>query len=316
MTEHGPRWLGIGAQRCGTTWFTDLLTQHPQVDVPKGIKEHSELYRYGLMRPWDQEVRKEYESLFDDDHLLLGEFSPAYMRSVWACELTLEVLAPDAPVIVMVRDPIDRFASGLRHMMLHAIRRHQKRLGKLAQEKGKSGAAVVEDEDPPLKPLPGKSRKQVSVARERMTFLERVAASAATRYVLGHPDGNSLQDRTWLRYVGGDATWGGMYGAQMEAWTRAIPKDRFVMIQYEKMRKDPQHYVDHVWKLLGLDPVPLKRIEQQSSSSTRTDLWVMEDHPHLWRSLQATYRPDAELLAKHWDIDLSLWKRLMGEVPQ
>ena len=26
-----PAWLGIGAQRSGTTWFTDLLTQHPQV---------------------------------------------------------------------------------------------------------------------------------------------------------------------------------------------------------------------------------------------------------------------------------------------
>lgn len=315
MTEHGPKWLGIGAQRCGTTWFTDLLTQHPQVDVPDGTKEHNELFRYGLMRPWDEEARDEYRKRFESKDTLMGEFSPAYMRSLWVCDLTLEVLPPDAPIIVMVRDPLDRYASGLRHMMLHAIRRHQKRLGKAARQKDKSGAGQDDDieRDPPLKPLPGKSRKQVSIARERMTFLERVAASAATRYVLGPRDGKGMQDRTWLRYVGGDATWGGMYGAQMQAWTKAIPKDRFIFIQYEKMKKDPQHYVDLVWKQIGVDPIPLKNIGQKSHSSTRPELWVLEDHPHLVKSLRATYRADAELLAENWDVDLSLWKRLMGE---
>ena len=311
MTEHGPKWLGIGAQRCGTTWFTDLLTQHPLVDVPDGVKEHNELFRFGLMRPWDDEARQEYVSKFSHPDLHLGEFSPSYMRSVWVCEQTLEALPPDAPIVVLVRDPLDRFASALRHMAVHAIQRHQRRLEKTGRKK--ESPAYEEEGDPPLQPLPGKSRRQLSVAKERANFLDRVSAAAARRYVIGRPDGKTLQDRTWLRYTGGDATWGGMYGAQMGAWTRAIPKERFVVIQYEKMKRDPQHYLDQVWKRMGLDPVPLKNIGQKSNSSTRTQLWALEDHPHLVRSLQATYRADAELLAREWDVDLSLWKRLMDE---
>ena len=41
-----PAWLGIGAQRSGTTWFTDLLTQHPQVGLgTNGKKEQHLLHK-------------------------------------------------------------------------------------------------------------------------------------------------------------------------------------------------------------------------------------------------------------------------------
>lgn len=293
MTEHGPSWLGIGAQRCGTTWFTDLLTQHPAVGVPDGRKEHDELYRYGLMREWDEKAKEQYRRMFTHDQVKLGEFSPFYMRALWICGQTRDALPEDAPIIVMVRDPLDRFASGLRHMMLHAIRRHEKRYA--AQE---------------LKPLPGKPRF-LRERRNRGNFLDRVAAAALPRYVLGPPEGKGMQDRTWTRYVGADATWGGMYATQMDAWTAEIPKDRFILIQYEKMRKDPQYYVDLVWKRIGLDPVPLKHIDKRSGSSTKDDLWLLDEHPHLVQALRAAYVPDAERLADRFDVDLSLWERLM-----
>ena len=42
----GPAWLGIGAQRSGTTWLTDLLTQHPLVDLgTNGKKEQHLLHK-------------------------------------------------------------------------------------------------------------------------------------------------------------------------------------------------------------------------------------------------------------------------------
>ena len=43
-----PAWLGIGAQRSGTTWFTDLLTQHPEVGLgTNGKKEQHLLHKVG-----------------------------------------------------------------------------------------------------------------------------------------------------------------------------------------------------------------------------------------------------------------------------
>lgn len=299
MAKHGPSWLGIGAQRCGTTWLTDLLTQHPQVEVPGGRKEHDELYRYGLMRLWDDKVRDDYRRRFSDPEIRLGEFSPYYMRAMWIPEHTKEALPEDAPIIVTVRDPLDRFASGLRHMMLHAIRRHEKRL-------------EIQQQQKPLKPLPSKA-SVFGANRLKKNFLDRVAAAALPRYVLGPPDGKGMQDRTWMRYVGGDATWTGMYATQLDGWLSVFPKERFVFIQYEKMKHDPQYYVDQIWKRIGLDPVPLKNIGKRSTSSTQPDLWSLEDHPHLVKTLKAAYRPDAERLAQEWDVDLSLWKRLMAD---
>ena len=309
MTDQGPSWIGIGAQRCGTTWFVDLLTQHPLVDVPDGKKEHDELYRFGLMAPWDKKAAKNYKDKFSDSKIHFGEFSPAYMRALWVPELALEVLPSDAPIFVLLRDPLDRFASGLRHMMQHAIRRHQKRM----EQQEMKAAGYDEERDPPLVPLPARGVRGGGIQRERKQWLKRVAAASATRYVLGPPDGKGLQDRTWLRYVGGDAIYCGMYGAQLDAWTQAIPKERFLVIQYEKMRKDPQHYMNLAWERLGLEPVELKNIGQRSTSSTRPELWVLEDHPHIVRMLKPAYRPDAERVASQWDIDISLWKRLMAD---
>lgn len=299
MAEHGPNWIGIGAQRCGTTWFTDMLTQHPKVEVAGGIKEHDQLYRFGLIRPWDDKARSEYRKRFTDPEIRLGEFSPYYMRAMWIPQQTLDALPESAPIIVMVRDPIDRFASGLRHEMQRAIRRHEQRY-------------QIQQSQEPLKRLPGKPRVLRS-RREKPNFLDRVTVAAVPRYVLGPPGGKGVQDRTWTRFVGGDVTWGGMYAAQLDAWTSVIPKERFIFIQYEKMKRDPQYYVDLVWKRIGLDPVPLKNVGKRSVSSTNNEVWTLEDHPDLVRNLRKTYRPDAERLARDWDVNLSLWKRLTAD---
>lgn len=305
MKQHGPTWLGIGAQRAGTTWFTDLITQHPLVAYPLGMKEHNELYRYGLLQPWDDKARDKYRRTFTHPEMRLGEFTPMYMRALWMCEVARDVLPEQAPILVLLRDPVERFASALRHMMAHAVRRHNKRLER--------ANAKIEEDDPPLVPLPKRPPDDAPGEQKRQSLLKRVAAAAAPRYVLGPPDGAGLQDRTWLRYVGSDGTWGGMYGAQLQAWTNVLPHDRFIVIQYEKLRQDPQHYTDLVWRRLGLDPVPLEGVDRRSASSTEADLWRLEDHPHLVQTLRAAYRPDTAWLADNFDIDLGLWKTTMSD---
>ncbi len=49
LDGRGPAWLGIGAQRSGTTWFTDLLIQHPNVALgTNGKKEQHRLHRVAV----------------------------------------------------------------------------------------------------------------------------------------------------------------------------------------------------------------------------------------------------------------------------
>jgi hypothetical protein len=115
----GPAWLGIGAQRSGTTWFIDLLLQHPQVTLStRNRKELHALYT-SLVEEWDEQGKEEYRALFDVEGLP-GECTPYYLRACWVAPLAGAVLSPDAPVIVLLRDPVERFASAMRHMLSRA----------------------------------------------------------------------------------------------------------------------------------------------------------------------------------------------------
>ncbi|MBW3594579.1 MAG: sulfotransferase [Actinobacteria bacterium] len=287
----GPAWLGIGAQRCGTTWFTALLSQHPKMDVAGGIKEHHWLYRYGLTQEWDAAARQEYRDAFSSDDTMLGEFTPYYMRASWIIDIVADVLPADAPILVLVRDPIDRFASALRLAMFVTGRRYKMALAQRKQAQGKQGS--------------GKRKGRLRGLAQAATSASRVVVEGPPR-----PPREAVINKTWLRYIGSDVSWGGMYGAQLDMWTNVLPKERFMVIQYEKLRQDPQQYADLVWTRLGLDPVRLENPPRDSSKKRQR--WVPDDYPEVVRALQQIYRPDAERLASQFDIDLALWKRTMS----
>ena len=106
-----PAWLGIGAQRAGTTWFTELLTQHPLVGLgTNGKKEQHLLHKVGD----GVEPESAYLELFPDDGIRRGDWTPQYLRHASAPATAARLLEPGAPVLVLLRDPIDRFVSALR----------------------------------------------------------------------------------------------------------------------------------------------------------------------------------------------------------
>src|ERR671938_577720 len=89
--RRGPAWLGIGAQRSGTTWFTDLLLQHPDVTLSNVRAKELRWMNRAPNRPFDAE---EYISVFDvDGHP--GEFTPMYLRALWVPERAREVIEPE-----------------------------------------------------------------------------------------------------------------------------------------------------------------------------------------------------------------------------
>jgi hypothetical protein len=106
-----PAWLGIGAQRSGTTWFTELLTQHPEVGLgTNGKKEQHLLHKVG-----DGLVpASDYLDLFPAGGVRRGEWTPQYLRHASAPAIAARLLGPDAPVLVLLRDPVERFLSAMR----------------------------------------------------------------------------------------------------------------------------------------------------------------------------------------------------------
>ena len=105
-----PAWLGIGAQRSGTTWFTDLLTQHPEVSLGTNDEKEQQKLQNVAEGRYDLE---DYRALFPADGLKRGEFTPSLMRHAAAGKLVRDELG-DTQILCVLRDPIDRFVSAMR----------------------------------------------------------------------------------------------------------------------------------------------------------------------------------------------------------
>lgn len=107
----GPAWLGIGAQRSGTTWVTDLLTQHPGVSL--GRSGRKELH--ALNRSLDGSIDEPaYLAEFAGLDTLAGEFTPGYLRMPWVAPVALRLCRAEVAIFAVLRDPIDRYASAMR----------------------------------------------------------------------------------------------------------------------------------------------------------------------------------------------------------
>lgn len=104
----------MGAQRCGTTRWFDLIASHPEVIPPLSTKELHYFDRFYLEQPTAAAVAGYHEHFPRDGSRKVGEWTPCYMSSPWVPSL-LATAAPDVRLLVLVRDPIDRYVSGLQH---------------------------------------------------------------------------------------------------------------------------------------------------------------------------------------------------------
>ncbi len=101
--------IGIGAQKSGTSWAYTCLYEHPQICAP--IKEI-----HFFSRPRFEKGKAWYESHFNkcEQGKLRGEFSTSYLYSVEAAE-RIHDYYPNAKVIAILRNPIDRAYSQYRN---------------------------------------------------------------------------------------------------------------------------------------------------------------------------------------------------------
>lgn len=105
-----PTFIGLGAQKCGTTALHVYLRAHPDACLP-GRKE---LQFFRDSGNWHQGLgwyREQFSSAAP--HQVCGEISPQYARLPSSSEVADRMAAtvPDARLLYLVRDPIDRVVS-------------------------------------------------------------------------------------------------------------------------------------------------------------------------------------------------------------
>ena len=102
-----PDFFFIGAPKCGTTALANWLREHPRIFMTQRPKEPMFFDKDIVNR--DRMSLKQYENLFrdaDDTHLVVGEASTPYLRSLEAIRNILEY-SPSARFLVAVRNPVE-----------------------------------------------------------------------------------------------------------------------------------------------------------------------------------------------------------------
>jgi hypothetical protein len=105
-----PTYVGIGAQKCASTWLHRILAEHPDIAVPAAKEIDFFSWHYDRGYQW-------YERCFATDDAVArqrGEISPSYF-----CEPSVPArvarYAPDVKILLSLRDPVQRALSNHRH---------------------------------------------------------------------------------------------------------------------------------------------------------------------------------------------------------
>ena len=112
-----PNLVIIGGMKCGTTSLHEYLDLHPQICMSRikepafFVKEHN--WHKGL--DW-------YRSLFDKQAKVMGESSTSYTKYPKFDEVPekMHSVIPDAKLIYIVRDPLQRILSQYVHRVSHS----------------------------------------------------------------------------------------------------------------------------------------------------------------------------------------------------
>lgn len=99
-----PDFLGIGAQKSGTTWLEKNLRTHPKIWMPKRKEIHyfDKIRERGFNDKW-------YASLFrPEEGQISGEITPAYSILNECTIAYAHSLMPEARLIFLMRNPIER----------------------------------------------------------------------------------------------------------------------------------------------------------------------------------------------------------------
>lgn len=120
-TTGPPDYIGIGVQKAGTTRWWKLIVKHPQV-VGWQLKETHQLSRYGWRPLFDADREVYYRYFPRPEGKIIGEWTPRYMNVPGVVEAMKE-LAPEAKLLVLLRDPVERYRSGVGQWQKHKERR-------------------------------------------------------------------------------------------------------------------------------------------------------------------------------------------------
>ncbi|MEQ9287565.1 MAG: sulfotransferase domain-containing protein [Cyclobacteriaceae bacterium] len=109
-----PQFIIVGSMKCGTTSLAHYLDQHPEISMSL-VKEPNFFTDENFDKGIDW-----YISRFPENSLIKGEASTSYTKYPVFSDVPERIneVLPDVKIIYLVKDPIDRIISHLKHNYL------------------------------------------------------------------------------------------------------------------------------------------------------------------------------------------------------
>lgn len=115
-----PDFIGIGAQKSGTTWIYEALSFHPDIRFPAGKEIHFWDARRDMGVSWWLDLFAPQSSGDNAPGVRSGEITPAYAIIGIDAIRELHSVCPDLRLFYVLRNPIERAWSAARMAVLRA----------------------------------------------------------------------------------------------------------------------------------------------------------------------------------------------------
>lgn len=110
-----PDFVGIASGRSGTTWWYQLLLEHPSIKPNRlNEKELSFFFHFAVDNMTPAHATTYRQAFAAPPGCLCGEWTPGYLCYPMAIQRLAET-APETKLLAIVRNPIDRFFSAINH---------------------------------------------------------------------------------------------------------------------------------------------------------------------------------------------------------
>lgn len=267
FTPGPPAFVGIGAQKSGTSWIHNCIMHHPECYYPQflsaqlneqfKLKEHHFFDDFACREITENDINTYHNWCAKPGNKITGEWTPSYLSDPWVPRL-LKLSAPDTKILVLLRDPVERYISGI----------------SFSQRKN----------------------KRPNTVNIQNNHSENI-------------DINTCNYDSINRRIASDHFYRGLYNSHLSCWRRYFPSSSILVMQYEKLLKDPQSCLKTIFQHIGLDDnykIPDEIVCQRLKYINPSQKISLSDAQR--NVLIAAYQDDVFSLAKREnDIDLDLW---------
>lgn len=113
MSTGPPDYVGVGTMAAGSLWWHGLLLAHPGVEPRHAEQRGLHFFERFCKRPMtDDDVAEYHASFARSEGRIVGEWTQRYVFDAWT-PLLLARAAPDARLLMLVSDPVERYRKKL-----------------------------------------------------------------------------------------------------------------------------------------------------------------------------------------------------------